>query len=178
MGEPPVLIVGAGPPGLALALWLARAGAPFRLIDRKAEPGEGSRAMAVQARTLEFYRQLGIAGDVIAGGFRLDRLHLRNRSREIATIPLGDVGKGLSPYPFALSYPQDDHERFLIDRLRAAGHAVEWNTELTGLTQQEGGVQAVLRKQGTEETWSGSYLCGCDGARSTVRHGLGIGFPG
>ena len=98
--------------------------------------------MAVQARTLEFYRQLGIADDVIAGGFRLDRLHLRNRSREIAAVPLGDVGKGISPYPFALSFPQDDHERLLIDRLRAAGHAVEWDTELTGLTQQDDGVRA------------------------------------
>jgi 2-polyprenyl-6-methoxyphenol hydroxylase-like FAD-dependent oxidoreductase len=178
MGEPQVLIVGAGPTGLVLALWLAKTGVPFRLIDRKAGPGEGSRALAVQARTLEFYRQLGIADDVIAGGFRLERLHLRNRSREIATIPLGNVGKGLSPYPFALSYPQDDHERFLIDRLRAAGHTVEWNTELTGLTQETSGVRAVLCKHQAEETWSGSYLCGCDGAHSAVRHGLGIGFPG
>src|SRR2546421_3932180 len=178
MGEPQVLIVGAGPTGLALAFWLARAGTPFRLIDRKAGPGEGSRAMAVQARTLEFYRQLGIADDVIAGGFRLDRLHLRNRSREIATVPLGDIGKGISPYPFALSYPQDDHERFLIDRLRETGHAVEWDTELTAVTQQDDGVRAVLRTRGTDETWAGLYLCGCDGAHSAVRNSLGVGFPG
>src|SRR5262249_55524913 len=178
MGEPQVLIVGAGPTGLALALWLAKAGTPFRLIDRKAEPGEGSRAMAVQARALEFYRQLGVADDVIAGGFRLDRLHLRNESRQIATVPLGDVGKGISPYPFALSFPQDDHERLLIDRLRAAGHLVEWDTELTALTQQDGAVRADLRKPGGEETWAGAYLCGCDGAHSAVRHSIGVGFPG
>src|SRR5262245_42463831 len=174
MGEPQVRIVGAGPTGLALALWLARAGTPFRLIDRKPGPGEGSRALAVQARTLEFYRQLGIVEDVLAGGFRLDRLHLRNGARAVATLPLGDVGQGESPYPFVLSFPQDDHERLLIDRLRAAGHAVEWDTELTGLTQQEGGARAVLRKAGGEQTWAGAYLCGCDGAHSAVRHGLGL----
>src|SRR5687768_18158838 len=111
--DAPVLIAGAGPTGLVLAIWLAKAGVPFRLIDRKAEPGEGSRAMAVQARTLEFYRQLGIADAVIAGGFQLDRFNLRNSSRAIASVRLGEVGKGLSPYPFALSFPQDDHERLL-----------------------------------------------------------------
>src|SRR5260370_36172992 len=100
MGEPQVLIVGAGPTGLALAFWLARAGTPFRLIDRKAGAGEGSRALAVQARTLEFYRPLGIASDVIAGGFRLDHLHLRNAPREIAAVPPGDRGQGSSPHPF------------------------------------------------------------------------------
>lgn len=178
MGGPQVLIVGAGPTGLALALWLARAGTPFRLIDKKSEPGAGSRAMAVQARTLEFYRQLGIADDVIGSGFRPDRLHLRNESREIAAVPLGDVGKGLSPYPFALSFPQDDHERLLIDRLRAAGHQVEWDTELTGLTQSDGGVRAELRKPTGVEPWAGPYLCGCDGAHSAVRRGLGVSFPG
>src|SRR6187399_173275 len=115
MADPPVLIVGAGPTGLVLALWLAETGVPFRLIDKKAGPGGASRAMAVQARTLEFYRQLGFADAVIAGGFRLERLHLRNESGEVATIPLGDSGKGESPYPFALSYPQDEHERLLTD---------------------------------------------------------------
>lgn len=176
--KPQVLIVGAGPTGLSLALWLARAGTPFRLIDRKPGPGEGSRAMVVQARTLEFYRQLGIADDVIASGFQLDRIHLRNERREIAAVPLGDVGKGLSPYPFALSLPQDDHERLLIDHLRTASHVVEWNTELTGVRQQDGGVRAELRKPGGEEQWAGLYLCGCDGAHSAVRHSLGVGFPG
>ena len=178
MGDPQVLIVGAGPTGLVLALWLAKAGVPFRLIDKAAGPGEASRAMAVQARTLEFYRQLGIADDAVAAGFRLERLHFRNRSRELTVVPLGAVGKGLSPYPFVLSLPQDDHERFLTARLRTAGHAVEWDTELTGFTQAGDGVRATLRKPAGETHWAGAYLCGCDGAHSAVRHGLGVGFPG
>jgi 2-polyprenyl-6-methoxyphenol hydroxylase-like FAD-dependent oxidoreductase len=178
MAGPRVLIVGAGPTGLVLALWLSRVGVPFRLIDRNAGPGQASRAMAVQARTLEFYRQLGFADAAIAAGFRLDRLHLRNAAGEIAIVRLGEVGRGESPYPFALSLPQDDHERLLGDQLRAAGHAVEWDTELTAFTQDAAGIRATLRKNGTDEAWAGQYLCGCDGAHSTVRQGLGIGFPG
>ena len=85
MHDPRVLIVGAGPTGLVLALWLAKAGVPFRLIDKKGGPGGESRAMAVQARTLEFYRQLGFADAAIAAGFRMDHLHLRNPCGEIAS---------------------------------------------------------------------------------------------
>jgi 2-polyprenyl-6-methoxyphenol hydroxylase-like FAD-dependent oxidoreductase len=134
--------------------------------------------MAVQARTLEFYRQLGIADEVVAAGFRLDRIHIRNRSRELAVALLGKIGGGISPFPFVLSLPQDDHERLLTERLHAAGHAVEWDTELSSFTQRDDGVSATLRKHGGEESWSGAYLCGCDGAHSAVRHGLGVGFPG
>lgn len=76
VSDSPVLIVGAGPTGLVLALWLARAGVSFRLIDWKARPSEGSRAMVVRARTLEFYRQLGMADEFIARGFPLDPLQL------------------------------------------------------------------------------------------------------
>jgi 2-polyprenyl-6-methoxyphenol hydroxylase-like FAD-dependent oxidoreductase len=134
--------------------------------------------MAVQARTLEFYRQLGIAEEVVAAGFRLDRIHIRNRSRELAIANLGAIGEGISRFPVVLSLPQDDHERLLTERLRADGHAVEWNTELTAFSQRDDGVSATLRKPGGEESWGGVYLCGCDGAHSTVRHGLGVGFPG
>jgi 2-polyprenyl-6-methoxyphenol hydroxylase-like FAD-dependent oxidoreductase len=172
------LIVGAGPTGLVLALWLARTRTPFRLIDKNSGPGQASRAMAVQARTIEFYRQLGIADEVVAAGFRLDRIHLRNRSQELAVAWLGGVGGGISPFPFVLSLPQDDHERMLTQYLHDAGHAVEWDTELVAFTQRVDGVSATLRKLGDEETWSGAYLCGCDGAHSAVRHGLGVGFPG
>ena len=115
MSQPQVLIVGAGPTGLVLALWLARAGVPFRLIEKNSGPGQASRAMAVQARTLEFYRQLRIADEVVAAGFSLDRLHLRNRVRELTVVPLGDVGGDISPFPFVLSLPQDDHERLLTE---------------------------------------------------------------
>ena len=173
-----VLIVGAGPTGLALALVLARSGVRPRVIDRQAGPGEASRAIAVHARTLEFYRQLGFAEEVIAKGMKIDTVHLREGGREVARFELGDIGEGLSPYPFVLSFPQDDHERVLVARLQAAGAEVEWSTELVGFDDDGDSVQAVLRHDGDDETAHFAYLCGCDGASSTIRRRLGIGFPG
>ncbi len=170
-----VLIVGAGPTGLMLALGLAARGVRFRIVDKKAGPGEASRAMVVQARTLEFYRQLGFAEAVVAEGIRIERLHIRKHGKEAAAIDIKDIGTGISPYPFVLGYPQDDHERFLVGRLRKLGFEVEWNTALDSLTQDAAGVRATLASGETVEI---DYLCGCDGARSVVRESLQLGFPG
>lgn len=178
-----VLIVGAGPTGLVLALNLVRRGVPFRLIHDGAGPGEHSRAMVVQARTLEFYRQLGFADEMIDEGIVVREIHLRESGRdgrphEIARLTFSDFGTGISPYPFALTYPQDDHERFLVRKLGESGAAIEWNTRLTHFTQRADGVDALVTGPNGEETISADYLCGCDGAHSTVRETLGLGFPG
>jgi 2-polyprenyl-6-methoxyphenol hydroxylase-like FAD-dependent oxidoreductase len=173
-----VLIIGAGPTGLTLALWLARLGVNLRIIEKNSGPGQQSRAMAVQARTLEFYRQLGFAEEAISRGFKLDSIHLREAGVEVAHFHLGDLGAGLSPYPFVLSFPQDDHERLLIEQLSAAGVEVEWETELTAFREENGRVDATLHKGEDDENVQVAYLCGCDGARSTVRQGLGLDFQG
>ncbi|CAN5498079.1 FAD-dependent monooxygenase [soil metagenome] len=178
MKDAQVLIVGAGPTGLMLALWLAKKGVPFRIIERNGGPGEASRAVAVQARTLEFSRQLGIADEVVASGIVMDRLRLWEGEHEVANVQLGNLGEGLSPYPFTLSFPQDDHERLLAEKLKTLGVEIEWDTELVGFSQDEQKVAATLRHDEVEETIEAAYLCGCDGAHSTVRHSLGIGFPG
>ena len=178
MTNPEVLVVGAGPTGLVLALWLTKLGVRVRVVEKSAGPGLASRAMAVQARTLEFYRQLGFADEVVRRGFRMDRIHLREGTREAAVFDFGGMGDGLSPYPFALSFPQDDHEKLLTERLAAAGVSVDWATELVSFRDDGEAVRAVLRRGGSEETVTVKYLAGCDGARSAVRHGLGVGFPG
>lgn len=178
MANPEVLIVGTGPTGLVLALWLTKLGVRVRIVEKSPGPGLASRAMAVQARTLEFYRQLGFADEVVRRGLRLERIHLREGTREAAVFDFRDIGAGLSPYPFALSFPQDDHEKLLIERLTAAGVSVDWNTELVSFRDDGETVRAVLRHGGVEETVTVAYLCGCDGSRSTVRHTLGLGFPG
>jgi 2-polyprenyl-6-methoxyphenol hydroxylase-like FAD-dependent oxidoreductase len=184
MASTPVLIAGAGPTGLVLALGLARRGVACRIVDDGPGPGDHSRAMVVHARTLESYRQFGFADDLVAEGVPLDAIHLRRgdaagHGHELLTVSFKEVGEGLSPYPFALAYPQDDHERFLVNRLRAAGVEVEWNTSLTGFTQDADLVHVSLaRTDGAAETVEAGWLCGADGARSLVRQTLGVGFPG
>lgn len=174
-----VLIAGAGPTGLALALWLTRRGVPVRIIDKTAEPGTTSRALAVQARTLELYGQLGIADLLVEGGVPVAALNLWVKGVKATRVPLGRIGHGHTPFAFALVFPQDAHERLLIDQLRALGVTVERSTELTGFEQTGQGVRASIRRaDGSGESCEAAYLAGCDGASSTVREVLGIGFPG
>jgi 2-polyprenyl-6-methoxyphenol hydroxylase-like FAD-dependent oxidoreductase len=174
-----VLIVGAGPTGLVLALWLTRLGVPVRIIDNAANPGTTSRALAVQGRTLEFYRQIGIADAVVERGRRVRAFNLWVSGKRRARAVFGDLGEGLSPFPYALVYPQDDHERLLIERLAALGVEVERRCELISFEEPAGCVIARLKRpDGTLETCEAAYLAGCDGAHSTVRNALGIGFGG
>jgi 2-polyprenyl-6-methoxyphenol hydroxylase-like FAD-dependent oxidoreductase len=112
-----VLIIGAGPTGLVLALWLAGRGVHVRIIDKTAEPGTTSRAVAVQGRTLEFYSQLRLADAVVERGRKATAANLWVAGKKAARAVLGDMGAGFSPFPYALLFPQDEHERLLIDRL-------------------------------------------------------------
>ncbi len=179
MARTDVLIAGAGPTGLVLALWLARQGVGVRIIDRSAAPGTTSRALAVQARTLELYRQLDLTQEVIGRGHKVPAVNLWSRGQRAARVALASIGEELTPYPFLEIYPQDEHERLLIARLRQLGVSVERRTELTGFTDTGEYVRAQLRTAaGTEESSAARYLAGCDGARSTVRQALGTGFPG
>ena len=173
-----ILIVGAGPTGLVLALGLARRGVPVRIIDSKKGPTEESRAMGLHARTLEFYRQLGFGDEVVERGVAADSIHFRAGERDVARFSLADMGKGVSPYPFMLAYPQDEHERFLLDRLGELGVRVQWGATLTDLRDQGDFVTVIVDDGTSTEQSHFAYVCECDGAHSTVREALGIGFPG
>jgi 2-polyprenyl-6-methoxyphenol hydroxylase-like FAD-dependent oxidoreductase len=174
-----VLIVGAGPTGLVLALWLTKLGVHVRIIDRTAAPGTTSRALAVQARTLELYRQLELADAVVERGHRTPAVNLWARGERAARIAFENIGEGLTPFAFLEIFPQDAHERLLLERLEQLGVTVERRTELTGFTDDGERITAQLRGAGGEdETCMAAYLAGCDGARSRVREVLGTGFPG
>ena len=179
MTKTDVLIAGAGPTGLVLALWLQKQGITVRIIDKTAAPGPTSRAMAVQARTLELYRQLGLTEEVIAGGLKNPAVNLWVKGKRKAHIEFRDAGAEVSPYPFILMFPQDLHERLLIRHLERAGCRVERQTELIDFQETAQGVSARLRlPSGEEQVCDATYLAGCDGARSFVRNKLGAGFPG
>jgi len=176
-GDTDVLIVGAGPTGLVLALWLTRLGARVRVIDRTLEPGITSRAVAVQARTLELYRQIGIAEEVEARGRKMVAANLWTAGRHAARVPFGDFGDGLSPYPHALIFPQDEHERLLLAHLAERNVQVERGTELVSFEESDR-VQARLRRDRGDEACRAHFIVGCDGTHSTVREALQLGFPG
>jgi 2-polyprenyl-6-methoxyphenol hydroxylase-like FAD-dependent oxidoreductase len=176
-----VLIVGAGPTGLVLALWLKRLGVDVRIIDRTAEPGTTSRALAVHARTLELYRQIGLANDVVARGLDFAAVNLWVRGKRVGRAAFSDIGRGLSPFPYVVIFPQDQHERLLIEHLRAAGVEVERRTELLGF--EDRGDRVVARLERTDggrtiDECEAAYIAGCDGGHSSVRSALEIGFPG
>src|SRR5256885_8861227 len=177
--ETDVLIVGAGPTGLMLANQLGRRGVHARIIDRHTGPSLQTRALGVQARTLEIYRHLGFVERALDLGKRATGANIWVQGRRAERLPVGDIGRGLSPYPFLLILGQDDNERLLGDALCKQGMVVEWNTELVGLAQDTGDVTATLKQpDGTIAEFTVAWVAGCDGARSAVRELNGIAFEG
>jgi 2-polyprenyl-6-methoxyphenol hydroxylase-like FAD-dependent oxidoreductase len=174
-----VLVVGAGPTGLMLANQLARRGVKPRIIDRHSGPAQQSRAMAVQARTMEIYSKMGIIDKALALGARATGGNMWANGRWTARIPVGDIGQSLSPYPFVLMLGQDDNELIMGEKLRDYGVAVEWSTELVGIDQHSDHVDATLKlSDGTTRNVKAAWVAGCDGSRSPVRELSGIKFPG
>ena len=174
-----VLIAGAGPTGLMLANQLARRGVGAMLVDRHSGPAQQTRAMAVHARTLEIYAKLGIAERALELGCRSSGANMWAAGKRMARIPLGDMGRSVSPFPFVLMLGQDDNERIMGAHLRQWDMAVHWNTELVSFEQGAEHVTATLKQpDGSTRKVTAAYLAGCDGGRSTVRELSGITFPG
>lgn len=173
-----VLISGAGPTGLFLALWLTRLGASVRVADPKPGPVQETRAIAVQARTLEFYDQLGLGEAAMARGRHFDRLNLFVQGRRRGAVRLHGVGEGLTPHPYLYILTQDQNEALLVGQLERLGVQVDWETEVVGFTQDDQGVTTTLACRGQQTTLCSAFIAGCDGARSVVRHTVGVPLSG
>jgi 2-polyprenyl-6-methoxyphenol hydroxylase-like FAD-dependent oxidoreductase len=173
-----VLIVGAGPSGLMLAAQLLRYGVEPVIIDSKQGPTNDSKALAVQARSLEIYRQMGLIERVLGEGKQAKGLSFNEDGREVAAFSFANLGEGQTPYPFVHLYQQSKNERLLLDFLTVNCCPVYWETSLIELKQTSAQVEVKLQNGDQPLTLTCDYVAGADGPHSVVRKQLQIPFNG
>ncbi|HET6806231.1 MAG TPA: FAD-dependent monooxygenase [Frateuria sp.] len=172
----PVMIAGAGPTGLAAALWLARRGVPVRVVDKATAPSSHSKALAVNPRTQDLLEDTGVTARMLAEGWTVRGLSLHRSGHDDVAVPLSPL---LDSDRSLLSLPQSRTEALLADALRAQGVTVERGVKLDTLTQRDDSVAIQLvHADGAVESTHAPLLYGADGAHSTVRQALGLAFPG
>ena len=173
----PVVIVGAGPTGVLLAIELARRGVGVRVFDKLSSRPQESRAFGIQARTLEIFRQLGLVEEFLELGHRMDGVTVHTQRRKPVRMRFDGVD---SPYPFILALRQDETQRILDEHLRRLGVTIERGVEVIDLAEDGDGVRLrVARTREPEErTVIADWVVGCDGAHSIVRRWLGVPFEG
>ncbi len=171
-----VLVAGAGPVGLAMAVGLARYGVSVRIVDKAAQRTDKSKALVLWSRTLELLDSAGCSRPLIDAGNKVSAVGIVEGSKQIAHVSLDGVA---SPHPYALMLPQSETERLLDEHLNGLGVQVERSVELIQLAVSADSVVSTLRHaDGHEEQLETAWLIGCDGAHSTVRHQLGMEFVG
>jgi 2-polyprenyl-6-methoxyphenol hydroxylase-like FAD-dependent oxidoreductase len=174
-----VLIVGAGPTGLALAVQLIRYGIDFVIVDKREGTTPFSKAIGVQARTLEIYQQIDLADSLVDLGLPAKGVRLLEGGEQRAEVPLSSLGQGTSPYPFLLIVEQGKHEHLLYEFIKSQGHDVRWQMTFDGFSQNEAGVAGtIVNANGEEQSIEAKYLVACDGPKSGIRHHLGLTFEG
>jgi 2-polyprenyl-6-methoxyphenol hydroxylase-like FAD-dependent oxidoreductase len=173
-----VLIVGAGPSGLMMAAQLLRHGVQPVIIDSKHGPTDESKALGVQARSLEIYRQMGVVDHIIKDGKRAQGASFNINGKEAAKFSLANVGEGQTMFPFIELYQQSKNERLLLDYLTKNCCPVYWNTTLSSLKQTGQQVEAQLKNNDQQITITSDWLIGADGTHSAVRKQLNSPFTG
>jgi 2-polyprenyl-6-methoxyphenol hydroxylase-like FAD-dependent oxidoreductase len=174
-----VLIIGAGPTGLSLAGQLVRHGVDFIVVEKNETITPYSKALGVQARTLEIFDQIGLAQEAVSRGTVADRARLIIDGEIRGELDFSNIGMGLSPFPFVLMLEQSKTEQLLYEYLRNHQRDVLWQTELESFAQDAAGVVAQVKTSNDEtQTIAAKYVVGCDGPKSLVRHILGLRFGG
>ncbi len=182
MSHTRVLIVGAGPTGLSLACQLLRLGVAIRLIDKKAGPSTTSKALGLQYRVSELLACMGVSDEFLSRSCTPTTVNIYAQSQRLVALRFRADGHesgrgGFSPRP--LMIPQSETEKILGAEVRARGGAIEWSTEMIGLTRAENLVVAQLRlPDGGQEDASCDWLVSCEGAHSVARKAVGIQFVG
>lgn len=173
-----VVIVGAGPTGLFLAAQLLRWNVDFIILDLKPSRSEHSKAIAVQALSLELFDELGLANKFISSGLKAQGLRLIENGTERANIDLSAIGKGMSAFPYVLSIPQHETERILVDYLEKSGKSVEWNSKFIACETTNDSITSEFSRGDEQIRIHSKFFVGCDGASSTVRRQAGFTFAG
>jgi 2-polyprenyl-6-methoxyphenol hydroxylase-like FAD-dependent oxidoreductase len=172
-----ILIVGAGPTGLVLALTLDKFNIPFKIIDQKPKPEDISKAMLVVPGTLEHYSQLEILDAVLEEGLELTEGFIHG-AKHTKKIFIKDCRSEISRYPKLITYPQDAHERLLVQLLESRGHHIHWDTTFQNLSQTHTKAHVEMKANNAKIKEDFSYVVGADGGSSAVRKALDIAFKG
>jgi 2-polyprenyl-6-methoxyphenol hydroxylase-like FAD-dependent oxidoreductase len=179
--ETDVLIVGAGPTGMALAIELERRGVDHRLVEKNDSTASSSRALGINPRTLQVFEDMGLLEDVLAKGFRLTGQGIYRGEEQLVHLNTNSV-RNDTDYPYLWVLPQYETEEALLTRLTELGGEVEFEAEVAGFQQESGSVRVrLVHSNGTEdreEVVHASYLVGCDGGSSMVRKTIGLDFSG
>ena len=172
----PILIVGAGPSGLSLAIFLQNYNVPFRIIDKNEGIVEESRALGIQPRTLEIFEHFGLSTQILEEGQKLDSIDVYLNSKPTLSISYRGLN---SKYDFPVVLAQNETEELLVKYLKKKKIAVERSSEL--ISFEDNGdhiIAAIKNKKGITEKARFSFVVGCDGAHSAVRHATGSSFKG
>ena len=175
--RPDVLVVGAGPTGLSLALQAHDHGATVRVVERRPDLFRPSRAMVMHPRTLEGLRPLGVTDGLLDRGDRAPTAELHLGRRRVPAR-LADVGLDDTAFPHLTLLRQMDVEEVLVDALERRGVAVERGTELVAAAAEGRGAHVVLRADGRLAETTCRFVAGCDGPASTVRRAAGVDWRG